>query len=80
MIFSFWNKLHLFRADNSYHKVSKIEEGERTVFSIGIYPQQMLTPIYSVINFFVKSSVYLLVMRQLEKDVKRRNFEKTGNI
>jgi hypothetical protein len=35
MIFSKWNRLFLFRADSSYHRVTKIEKGSRWVLSFG---------------------------------------------
>jgi hypothetical protein len=34
-VFSWWNRVHLFRADANYHRVTKIEKGSRWVFSIG---------------------------------------------
>ena len=35
MIFSLRNRIHFFRADDSYHQVTKIEEGSRWVLSFG---------------------------------------------
>ena len=35
MIWSWKNRLFFFRADNSYHRVTKIEEGSRWVLSFG---------------------------------------------
>jgi hypothetical protein len=34
-IFSLWGRVHLFRADKHYHKVTPIEEGSRWVLSFG---------------------------------------------
>lgn len=36
MIWSLWNRIYLFRADDSYHYVTLIEQGSRWVFSIGV--------------------------------------------
>lgn len=35
MIWSAFDRFYFFRADNSYHKVTKIEEGTRWVLSFG---------------------------------------------
>ncbi len=34
-IFSYHNRIHLFRADTSFHSVSRIEKGERWLLSFG---------------------------------------------
>lgn len=36
MIWSYKNRIFLFRADNSYHKIEKIEKGNRILLSFGI--------------------------------------------
>ena len=36
MIWSWHNRVFLFRSDNSYHRVTKIEQGHRLVLSFGI--------------------------------------------
>lgn len=35
MIFSLFSRIHFFRADTSYHYVTKIEEGSRILLSFG---------------------------------------------
>ena len=34
-LFNFKNRVFLFRADTSYHKVTKIENGQRILLSLG---------------------------------------------
>ena len=36
MIFSLWNRIFFFRADNSYHYVTPITKGKRILLSFGI--------------------------------------------
>jgi len=42
MIWSWRERIYLFRADTSYHYVTPIEEGSRWLFSIGWKPKQRL--------------------------------------
>jgi hypothetical protein len=36
MIWSKWNRIYLFRADNSYHYVTPVEQGYRLLLSCGL--------------------------------------------
>ena len=40
IIFNLLDRIYLFRADASYHKVTRIEEGVRIVLSFGFFKKQ----------------------------------------